>query len=99
MFTSISKDDVRHIAHLARIHLTPKEVTKFTGELSHILEYVGELQKVDTRGVPPTVHAAGGTNVLREDVAKKQEDAVRDELLHAIPEREGDHVKVKAVFQ
>lgn len=95
----ISKDDVTHIAQLAHIHVTPKELEKFTGELSHILDYVSALQKVDTRGVPPTVHAAEGINVLREDVVQKQESAVCDALLEAIPAREGDHVKVKSVFQ
>ncbi len=99
MAALISKDDVAHIAELAHIHVTPKELEKFTGELLHILDYVQQLQTVDTRGVPPTAHAAGGTNVLREDVAQKQESSVRDALLEAIPSREGDHVKVKAVFQ
>lgn len=97
--TSISKDDVIHIAHLARIHLTPKEVEKFTTELSHILDYVQQLQTVDTRGVLPTAHATGGTNMLREDVVQKQGGDVRDALLRATPQREGDHVKVKAVFE
>lgn len=99
MATLISKDDVTHIAQLAHIHVTPKEIEKFTGELSRILDYVQQLQTVDTRGVPPTAHASGSANVLREDVAQKQEPAVRDALLEAIPSREGDHVKVKAVFQ
>lgn len=99
MLTSISKDDVVHIAQLAHIHVTPKEIEKFTGELSHILDYVSELQTVDTRGVLPTAHATGETNVLREDVVRKQGNDVRDALLHATPQREGDHVKVKAVFE
>ena len=99
MSTTISKDDVVHIAQLARIHLTPKEVEKFTGELSHILEYILQLQSVDTRGVLPTAHVAGETNVLREDVVTRQTTDVRDALLAAVPTREGDHVKVKAVFQ
>ncbi|MBI4281414.1 Asp-tRNA(Asn)/Glu-tRNA(Gln) amidotransferase subunit GatC [Candidatus Uhrbacteria bacterium] len=96
---TISKDDVAHIAQLARIHLTPKEIIKFTGELSHILDYVQQLQTVDTRGVPHTAHASGGANVLRDDIVKKQGSDVRDALLDAIPAREGDQVKVKAVFQ
>ena len=96
---TISKDDVVHIAHLARIHLTPKEIDKFTGELTTIVDYIRQLETVDTRGVPPTAHAAGGANVLREDVVQKQSIDVRDELLHAAPLREGEHVKVKAVFE
>ena len=95
----ISKDDVIHIAHLAHIHLTPKELERFTGELSHILEYVQQLQDVDTRGVLQTAHAAGEMNVLRDDRVTPQTQAVRDALLAAVPSREGEHVKVKAVFQ
>lgn len=96
--TPITKEDVTHIAHLARIHVTPKEIAKFTGELSHILDYVQQLRAVDTRGVLPTAHAIGGTNMLREDVVQNQGGDVRDALLNATPQREGDHVKVKAVF-
>ena len=97
--TTISKDDVTHIAQLAHIHVTQKEIEKFTGELSHILDYVQQLQTVDTRGVSPTAHATGETNVLREDVVQKQGNDVRDALLRAVPLAEGDHVKVKAVFE
>ena len=111
MSHTISKDDVAHVAHLAHIHLTPAEVEKFTGELSHILEYVQQLQSVDTRGVEPSAHpmrslsnsngagAIGNANVLRDDVVERQAPEVRDALLAAVPTREGDHVKVKAVFQ
>lgn len=96
---TISKDDVAHIAKLARIHLTPKEITKFTGELSHILQYIQQLQDIDTRGVPPATHATGATNVLRDDHVIASSARVRDELLHATPLREGEQIKVKAVFQ
>ncbi len=99
MATLISKDDVTHIASLARIHLTPKEIEKFTTELSHILNYIQQLQTIDTRGVLPTAHAVGRANMLREDIVQKQGGDVRDALLNAAPEKEAEHVKVKAVFQ
>lgn len=98
MTLSISKDDVAHIAHLARIHVTPKEVQKFTGELGAILDYVRQLQKVDTRGVPPSAHITGSTNIFRDDAVHAQDAATREQLIHAAPMREGEHVKVKAVF-
>ncbi len=99
MTPSIFKDDVTHIARLARIHLTPKEVTKFTMELSAIVGYVQQLQDVDTRGVPSAAHATGATNVLRDDHVVTSSSDVRNELLHATPSYEGEQIKVKAVFQ
>lgn len=94
----ISKDDVTHIAKLAHIHLAPKEIAKFTGELSHILEYVQQLQNVDTRGVHPTAHASGSTNAVREDVMHAQTLETKQALLAGVPEKEGEFVKVKSVF-
>lgn len=98
MSAGIAKEDVAHVARLARIHLSEKEVEKFTGELAGILRYVSELQKVDTRGVLPTAHAVGEVNVLREDTVRLQTSNVRDVLLDALPTREGEYVKVKSVF-
>lgn len=95
---TISKDDVAHIAHLAHIHITPTELTKFTKELSAVIGYVRQLQDVDTRGVSPAAHAMTTTNVLRDDAVIASSPDVRNALLHATPSRDGEHVKVKSVF-
>lgn len=96
----ISKQDVRHIAHLARIELTPEEEEKFTDELSAIFGFVEELNQVDTEGIEPMT---GGTlleSVMRKD-QELQEDTNRksQELLEEAPETRGGYVRVKAVFE
>ena len=65
--TSLTKDQVRHIAKLARLKLSDEEVEKFTTELTSILLYVEMLQSVDTKGVEPTEQVTGLQNSLRED--------------------------------
>ena len=97
---AISRDDVRHIAGLARIALAPDEEEKFERELSSILEFVEKLNAPDTAGVPPM---AGGTaleSVMRRDSAEEPElEGKSARLLAAVPERKENWVKVKSVFQ
>lgn len=65
---SLSADDVRHIAKLARLTLSEEEVGKYTTELTKILEYIDMLGSVDTKGIEPTAQVTGVTNSLRADV-------------------------------
>lgn len=65
--TQLSASDVRHIAKLARLTLSDAEVEKFSKEMTSILEYVSQLQKVDTSNVEPTEQVTGQVNSLRED--------------------------------
>ena|SRR3989338_3610556 len=96
---ALSKDDVLNIAKLARLHLTDEEVLKYQRELSAILDYVSQLSEVDTTGVEPTAQVTGLINRLRQDEAAPADPATRQRLLDAAPEREGDYIKVKAVFE
>ena len=76
----LSKDIVRHIAHLARIHLEDHEVTPLTKDLESILHYVKKLEKLDVKNVKPTSHVLPLQNVFREDVVRpslKQEDVMK----------------------
>ena len=59
--------DVRYTAQLARLHLSEEEVAKFQAQLSHVLEYVEKLGKVDVSGVEPTAHTHAVFNVFRKD--------------------------------
>lgn len=96
----ISKKDVQHIAHLARIELTPHEEQKFEKELSAILEFVEKLNEVDTKNVEPLT---GGTILTSRVRADEQTDTDLEgksaELLEAVPEKNEKWVKVKAVFE
>ncbi|HCI03323.1 MAG: Asp-tRNA(Asn)/Glu-tRNA(Gln) amidotransferase subunit GatC [Candidatus Peribacteraceae bacterium] len=87
---SLSSDDVRHIAKLARLNLSDEEVEKFTKELSSILEYVDQLQEVDTKNVVPTAQVTGLHNSFRADEIKpSQADA--DALLDTSPLPKVEH--------
>lgn len=96
---ALTREDVLHVAKLARLDLTEKEVERFQHELSAILDYVSQLSEVDTTGVDPTAQVTGLINRFRDDVANPVSDETRQRLLDAAPEREGNYVKVKAVFE
>lgn len=94
----LTKEEVQHIANLARIDLTDQETEDFPQQLSQILEYVGQLAECETTDVEPMAHVVPLLNVMREDEVVGCEAEVRERLLDAFPEREGDLLKVKAVF-
>jgi aspartyl-tRNA(Asn)/glutamyl-tRNA(Gln) amidotransferase subunit C len=95
----LTKEDVLRIAELAHMGLSEEEIVKFGDQMSSVLDYVGQLSKVDVTGIEPAGHITGVSNVLRRDEVRPSPAAVRDALLAAAPEREGDLIKVKPVFQ
>jgi len=73
--------DIKYVAHLARLSLTPEEEQKFGAQLNHILDYIEKLKEVDVTGVEPTAHAFPLVNVTRPDEVRPslpQEDALRN---------------------
>jgi aspartyl-tRNA(Asn)/glutamyl-tRNA(Gln) amidotransferase subunit C len=66
----IDRDQVLHVARLARLRLSDEEVERMTGELSQILEHVEKMNELDLDGVEPTSHVVELQNVLREDVPR-----------------------------
>lgn len=91
----LNKKEIEHIASLARLGLEEKEKDKFKEQLSQILDYVKQLQKVDTKGVEPIAQITGLENVERED--KVESGDFKEKLLKLAPDREGDHFKVNPV--
>ena len=65
---SLTVEQVRHVARLARLHLTPEEEARYATQLSAILEHIAQLNALDTAGVPPMTHASAETTLYREDV-------------------------------
>ena len=63
----ISKEQVAHVAHLARLEFGAEEMEKFTSQLNDILLYMDKLGEVDTAGVEPVTHAIARKNAFRED--------------------------------
>ena len=92
----IDRNQVEHIAALARISLTEAETAVFARQLSDILDQFEALQSLDTDGVPPTSHVVGLDTVLREDEPAASLES-EDSLLNA-PQRRGDFFQVRAVL-
>ena len=93
----LSREDVLHIALLARLGLTEAEVDKFRGQLSDILENFEILEQVDTTNVPPTAQPIPLQNVVREDEVAPS--LPQSEILANAPRREGEFFRVKAVLE
>lgn len=93
----ITIEDVEYIAKLARLALTEEEKIRFQKELEKILDYIDQLKKVDTTGVPPMTHAVPMSNVLRKDEVKPSLSV--EEALANAPERYGNFFKVPKVVE
>jgi len=94
--SKITADDVRKVAQLARLELPEDTISTYTGQLERILDYVDQLQAVDTDGVPPTTRAVEVINATREDRVVATD--VREDLLDQAPQREGDFFRVPKIL-
>ena len=92
---AISKEEVLHVARLARLALTDEEVERLTGELGAILDAVGVVAELDLADVPPTSHPLDLVNVWDED--EPRPSLSLDEVFANAPERDGDHFRVPPV--
>lgn len=93
----ISREDVEHVAALARLGLTDEEIDLMQGQLNRILEAVGQLQAVDTRSVGPTAQVIALENVMRDDVARPSMQ--REAALGNAPQREGPMLRVPVILE
>ena len=92
----ITKEDVLHVADLARLKLDESSIETFAGQLAKILDYMETLNQVSTEGVPQTSHAISLTNAFREDAEPKHLD--RESALGNAPETEdGSFIVPKVV--
>ena|SRR3989344_4582076 len=93
----LSREDVLKLARLSRLHLSESEVEQFATEISAILGYVEQLQKVELDNIKPTNQVTGLTNVMRADEVKDY-GATPEELLKNAPATSGGHIKVKRML-
>lgn len=89
---SISREEVLHVARLARLALTEDEIERITGELGEILDAVGVVSELDLAAVPPTSHPLDLVNVWDEDEPRPSL-SLEDAFANA-PARDGDHFRV-----
>ncbi len=93
----ITRKEVDHVAHLARLEISGEEVDVLTDQMNDILEYIGKLNELDTDEVEPTCHAVEVTNAFREDVRRKR-FTVGDALANA-PDSDDGNFKVPKVIE
>lgn len=93
----MKKKTVKHVALLANLKLSEKEIKKFQKQLSEILAYIDQLKKLNTKGVEPTSQVTGLENVLREDEPKPS--LSQKEVLSGAKKEEKGMFKVKAIFE
>jgi len=95
---SLSEEEVRKIAELARLGLTDEEVKKFSGQLTDILDFVEQLSELDTENIEPTSQVTGLENVLEEDEEVVYVEEKTDLLKCSPQEIEARQILVKSVF-
>jgi aspartyl-tRNA(Asn)/glutamyl-tRNA(Gln) amidotransferase subunit C len=94
---SLSNADVAKVAVLARLRLSPEEIDTFTGQLNSIVDYVAQLQKLDTTDVEPLAHGIELRNVFRDDVRGPALE--REQALANAPKRDKVGFLVPAVLE
>jgi len=95
--TKITREEVKKVAHLARLELNENEINNHVEQLEKILEYIKQLEKIDTEDIPCTTRAIEVLNVFRKD-EKKNFDFTQ-ELLELSPSREDDYFKVPKIIK
>lgn len=93
----LSREEVLHIARLARVNLTEAEIVRYSEQLSDLLEHFEVLQRVDTEGVPPTAQSIELRSIMRDD--KVEPSLPPEDVLANAPRREDSFFRVKPVLE
>jgi aspartyl-tRNA(Asn)/glutamyl-tRNA(Gln) amidotransferase subunit C len=96
MARRLSRDDVLHVARLARLDLTEDEVDRYTEQLAAVLGHAADIEALDTSGVPPTAHPLPLENVLRPDEVRPSLN--REEVLNQAPAAESGRFRVPPIL-
>lgn len=95
--TSVTRDDVLHLAQLSNLQLSDDELTALQSDLTNILGYIAQLDELDTSGVEPTYQVTDLENIWRDDIIEAS-DVDREELLKLAPSVKNDQIKVPKVL-
>lgn len=94
---SLSKEQVEHVARLARVGLTEEDIERFSHQLSDVLDYFERLKEIDVENVPPTSHTLPLHNIMRADEPQPP-FSVEDVLANA-PDEEDGRIRVRAILE
>mgnify|MGYP004474699905 CR=1 FL=1 len=98
MAENLDREQVQHVAELAKLSFTDAELDHFVPQLEEIIDLFNQLAEVDTEDVTPMTTATDEVNVLREDVAAQSSEEMRQALLANAPEIEDGLIKVPAIL-
>ncbi|MCB8965658.1 MAG: Asp-tRNA(Asn)/Glu-tRNA(Gln) amidotransferase subunit GatC [Chloroflexota bacterium] len=93
---ALTQKDVEHIAHLARLQLTPAEKEMYREQLTAVLDYAAMLNELDLDGIPPTAHAVAQQNILRDDVIEPS--LPLEDVLYNAPQQQDDQFLIQTVL-
>jgi aspartyl-tRNA(Asn)/glutamyl-tRNA(Gln) amidotransferase subunit C len=93
----LSKEEIEHIAMLARLSLTDEEKELFGAQLSSILDYMEKLNELDTENIEPTSHVLSLSNVMREDAPR--DSISREDALSNAPDRTDTFYRVPKIIE
>ena len=99
MPATISIEQVKRVAQLARLGLTEAEAERAAQDLGNILSHFAQVQTIDTQGVPTSDDVTGLQNITRDDKAQTEVICTHADLLARAPELQHNQIKVKAVFE
>jgi aspartyl-tRNA(Asn)/glutamyl-tRNA(Gln) amidotransferase subunit C len=94
---AITREEVLHVARLARLSMSPAEADKMREQLDNILAYIRQLDRLDTTDVVPTSHAVEMGTPFRDDFVRPFEE--KEEILKNAPDREGDFFRVPRIIE
>ena len=94
---AITRDEVSHVARLSRLALSPDEADRLREQLGNILEFIKQLDRLDTRDVIPTSHAVEMGTPFRDDLVRPFGD--KEAILANAPDREGDFFRVPRIIE
>src|ERR1700742_3064515 len=96
MSPRLTRDEVAHVARLARLRLHDAELDEFTEQLANVLEHAEDIERLDADDVAPTAHPLPLHNVFRDDVVRPSVD--RDEVLAGAPAAQDGQVRVPQIL-
>ena len=94
---ALTKQEIKKIAQLARLELTPEEESRYAEEISAVLDYMKILNEVDTKNIEPTAQVTGLKNIIRTDEAKKC--SANKKLIGQMPKVYANELSVPGVFE
>ncbi len=93
----ISLEEIRHLAHLARLEFKEEEMKSMQGDMDKILGFVAKIDELDLEGVKPLVYLSEERNILRED--RSETLLTKDEALKNAPDKDSDYFRVPKVLK